>query len=309
MTSFFTALQSIGPLFLVIFAGIAVSRISKSVDEKWIDVLNNYALWIGFPALILVALSRLEWNFDLYGKLIGWNSVRLVFSIFLVLPVSALLKIKNNTRRALFLAVSFGNVAYLGIPVLRSAWGDPILPTATMISAVYLVCLFTLAIFMVEYYGEEKVHVGSLFLRLVKNPMLIAVFTGLIIAINHIPVPKIILSGLDLISNSVTGVVLFSLGLFVGRQPLGKFTEWVPVFAFSLIILFIQPFLFFLVSRNYVPVSESQAWILESAMPLGLTPYALSVKYQLDAQFISRVVVASTLMALISLPLWLVVLQ
>lgn len=307
MTAFFAALQSIGPLFLVIFAGIAVSR-NKIVDEKWIEVLNNYALWIGFPALILVALSRLEWNFDLYGKLIGWNSARLVISIFLVIPLSAALKIKNSTRRTLFLAVSFGNVAYLGIPVLRNAFGDPVLPAATMISAVYLVCLFTLGIFMVEFYGDEKIHPGLLLLRLIKNPMLIAVFIGLLIAVNHIPVPKIIMSGLDLISNSVTGVVLFSLGLFVGRQSLGKITDWVPVFAFSLVILFVQPFIFYLASRNFVPVSDSQSWILESAMPLGLTPYALSLKYNLDTQFTSRVVVASTLMALVSLPIWLVIL-
>lgn len=309
MASFFIALQSIGPLFLVIFAGIITSRNNKLVDGKWIDILNNYALWIGFPALILVALSRLEWNFDLYGKLIGWNSARLVLSILIVIPVSAILKIKNSTRRALFLAVSFGNVAYLGIPVLRSAFGDAILPAATLISAVYLVFLFTLGVFMVEFFGDEKIHIGALLLRLVKNPLLIAVFIGLLIAINHIPVPKIIMSGLDLVANSVTGVVLFSLGLFVGRQPLGKVSDWIPVFAFSLIILFVQPLIFFLVSRSFVPVSESQSWILESAMPLGLTPYALSVKYRLDTQFTSRVVVASTLMALVSLPFWLVVLQ
>jgi hypothetical protein len=309
MTAFLAALQSIGPLFLVIFAGIAVSRTHKSVDEKWIDILNNYALWIGFPALILVALSRLEWDFGLYGKLIAWNSARLVLSIFLVIPISAVLKIKNSTRRTLFLAVSFGNVAYLGIPVLRNAFGDPILPAATMISAVYLVCLFTLAVFMVEFYGDEKIHPAELLLRLVGNPMLIAVFIGLMIAVNHLSVPKIIMSGLDLIANSVTGIVLFSLGLFVGRQSLGNVADWIPVFAFSLIILLVQPLVFYWVSRSFVPVSESRSWILESAMPLGLTPYALSVKYRLDAQFTSRVVVASTLMALISLPLWLVILQ
>ncbi len=308
MASFFAALQSIGPLFLVIFAGMLVSR-NKSVDEKWIEILNNYALWIGFPALILVALSRLEWNFGLYGNLIGWNSARLVFSILIVVPISALLKTKNSTRRTLFLAVSFGNVAYLGIPVLRSAFGDGILPAATMISAVYLFWLFTLGVFMVEYYGDEKINVRTLLLKLVKNPLLIAVFLGLMTAIYHLPLPKIVMSGLDLIAGSVTGVVLFSLGLFVGRQPFGRFSDWVPVLSFSLVILFLQPLLFFLASKNFVPTAASQSWILESAMPLGLTPYALSLKYGLDTQFTSRVVVASTLLALITLPLWLVILH
>jgi predicted permease len=305
MSSFFTAFQSIAPLFLVILAGIVVSR-NKSVDQKWLEVLNNYALWIGFPALILVALSRVDWDFQVYGSLIFWNSARLVTSILVVLPISTIFRLENRMRRTLFLAVSFGNVAYLGIPVLRSAWGDQILPEATMISSVYLFWLFTLGIFMVEYFGDEKVSYQKLVLRLLTNPMLISVFIGITIAVNHIQMPKIIMSGLDLAASSVTGIVLFSLGLFVGRQSVGKLSDWIPVMAFSLIILFVLPFIFRLVTGAFIDSSASKSWILESAMPLGLTPYALCLKYNLNTEFASRVVVASTLMALVSLPVWLV---
>lgn len=307
MSSFFSAFQTIARLFLVILTGLIVSR-NKSVDSKWLEVLNNYALWIGFPALILVALSRVDWDFQVYGHLIFWNSARLVISILLVLPISKILKLENQMRRTLFLAVSFGNVAYLGIPVLRSAWGDQNLPEATMISSVYLFWLFTLGIFMVEYFGDEKISYRNLVFRLFMNPMLISVFIGIAIAVNHIQMPEIIMSGLDLAASSVTGIVLFSLGLFVGRQSIGKLSDWIPVLVFSLVILFVLPFIFRLVTGAYIKPSLSKSWILESAMPLGLTPYALCLKYNLNTDFASRVVVASTLMALVSLPVWLVVL-
>jgi predicted permease len=308
MNSIFSAFQSIGPLFLVIFVGMVVSR-SKSVNDQWLEILNNYALWIGFPALILVALSRLEWDLDLYGKLIGWNSVRIVFSMALIFPVSALLKLKNNTRRTLFLAVSYGNVAYLGIPVLRSGFGDQILPEATMISAVYVFWLFTLGILLVEYFSDQKVNLKDLFIRLGTNPLLVAVFVGLFIAVNHLQLPKIVMNGLDILASSVTAVVLFSLGLFMGKQPIGKLRDWLPVLAFSAIILLILPFLFMLILKPFVEIKMSKAWIIESAMPMGLTAYALCLKYKLNTEFASRVVVLSTLMALISLPFWLVFLK
>jgi predicted permease len=308
MTSFFSAFQSIGPLFLVIFVGMVVSR-NKSVDNQWLEILNNYALWIGFPALILVALSRLDWNLNIYGSLIAWNSARIVVPMVLVFPAAFLLKLKNNTRRTLFLAVSYGNVAYLGIPVLRSAFGDQILPEATMISAVYVFWLFTLGIFLVEYFGDHKVHTKELLLRLVTNPLLIAVFAGLFIAINHLQLPKIVMNGLDIFANSVTAVVLFSLGLFMGKQAIGKFRDWIPVVAFSFVILFILPLLFLLILKPFTDLSVSKAWIMEAAMPMGLTAYALCLKYKLNTEFASRVVVASTLLALISLPVWLVFLK
>jgi len=308
MESFFAAFQSIGPLFLVIFVGMIVSR-NKSVDNRWLEVLNNYALWIGFPALILVALSRLQWNLELYGNLIGWNSFRIVFSMLMVFPVAVILKLKNNTRRTLFLAVSYGNIAYLGIPVLKSVYGDQIMPEATMISAVYVFWLFTLGIFLVEYFGDHKVHFRELLVRLITNPLLIAVFIGLFIAVNHLQFPEIVMGGLDILAGSVTAVVLFSLGLFMGKQPIGKLRDWLPVLAFCVVILFVLPFLFMLILKPFIVPKISGAWILEAAMPMGLTAYALCLKYRLNTEFASRAVFLSTLLALLSLPLWFVFLQ
>jgi predicted permease len=287
---------------------MVVSR-NKSVDNRWLEILNNYALWIGFPALILVALSRLQWNMDLYGNLVICNSMRIVIAMLMVIPVSILLKLKNSTRRTLFLAVSYGNVAYLGIPVLRGAYGDQILPEATMISAVYVFWLFTLGIFLVEYFGDEKISFRNLIIRLITNPLLIAVFIGLFIAVNHIQLPKIIMTGLDIFANSVTAVVLFSLGLFMGKQPIGRLRDWWSVFTFSVLILIVLPLIFFLITKPFVDLSVSRAWILEAAMPMGLTAYALCQKYRLNIEFASRIVVLSTLLALLTLPFWLVFLK
>lgn len=308
MSSVLTAFQAICPLFLVIFIGIGFGR-KKPDCRQWIDILNNYALWIGFPALILVALSRLQWNMNLYGNLVFWNSFRIVLAILLVLPISKLLKIKNDTRRMLFLAVSYGNVAYLGIPILKSSYGEQILPEATMISAVYVFWLFTLGIFMVEFYGVGKVNYRELFIRLATNPLLLAVLIGLTIALNEWKLPQVFQSGLDILANSVTAVVLFSLGLFIGNQPIGKIREWIPVTAFSLVILFVLPAVFWLITQPFIDQKTSRTWILEASMPMGLTAYALCIKYNLNSQFAARTVVVSTLLAMLSLPFWLVFLK
>jgi predicted permease len=95
----------------------------------------------------------------------------------------------------------------------------------------------------------------------------------------------------------------------MGKQPIGKLRDWLPVLAFSFVILFVLPFLFMLVLKPYTDFEISKAWILEAAMPMGLTAYALCLKYNLNTGFASRAVVASTLLALLSLPFWLVFLK
>ena len=55
MGALLTAFNAVLPLFLVIFAGIVFSR-TKTAGEIWVSVLNNYALKVGLPALVIASL-------------------------------------------------------------------------------------------------------------------------------------------------------------------------------------------------------------------------------------------------------------
>ncbi|WP_321290026.1 AEC family transporter [uncultured Sunxiuqinia sp.] len=307
MQNYLLSFVTVLPLFLAVLAGLLFSR-TKSFKKEWIDVLNDYALWIGFPALILVALFKLDVPLSAYLGFIGWNSAYIVFSMLLAFPVAKVFRLSTNTLRTLVLAFSFGNVSYLGIPVLVNVYGESILAESTLISAIYLFWLFTLGIVLVELKGEETVKVSQVAKRLLTNPLLIAVFLGLFVSVFNIEMPQVLIESLDLFAMSVTAVVLFSLGLFLGSHPLGKLKEWLPVAAFSVAILFLLPVLFLAVVKLAGVSFDMRSSVLEAAMPMGLTPYVLSVKYNLNASFASKVVVLSTVLSVLTLPLWIQIL-
>ena len=307
MESFYIALKTISPLFLVILTGVAFSR-HKSVGDNWVKILNDYALLIGFPALIFSALAKTRIDFQEFGNLIVFNSAYIIISIFLAFPIAGILKLNVQTKRTLFLALCFGNVSYLGIPVLQNTYGDGILPDATIISAVYLVWLFTLCIYMVEKFGNERQGWLQQLKSFVTNPMLISVFLGILVSVLDIHISPIIMKTADMFAMSVTALVLFSLGIFLGNQPVGNIREWIPVAGFSITILLILPFLFYLIVGQFFENIHYRSWVLEAAMPMGLTPYVLSAKYGLNTSFASKVVVLSTILATLSLPLWIYIL-
>ena len=308
MQNYWQSFSAVLPVFLVILAGLFFSR-TKSFKKEWIDVLNDYALWIGFPALILVALFQLDVPLSSYLDLVGWNSAYIVFCMLLAFPVARIFHLGTTTMRTLVLVFSFGNVAYLGIPVLLNVYGEEILAESTLLSTVYLFWLFTLGIMLVEVFGEESVKLVTVIKRLAGNPLLLAVLFGLFISVLKIEVPEILMKSLDLFASSVTAIVLFSLGLFLGTYHLGNWKAWLPVLAFSLTILLVLPFLYWMViCLSGVPF-DARASILDAAMPMGLTPYVLSVKYRLNASFAARVVVLTTMLSVITLPLWIEILQ
>lgn len=303
MNSLLIAFSTIAPLFLIIFIGIAFSK-HKSVNESWIKILNDYALWIGFPALIFAALVKTDINFTLFGPLIAYNSAYIIFSILLAFPVASIFKLDTKTKQTLFFAFAFGNVSYLGIPVLQNTYGNAILPQATMISAVYLFWLFTLCIYLVERYSDTKQTTIQQIKSLITNPLLVAVFAGIVFSVLKIKIPAIMMQSIDMFASSVTAIILLSLGIFLGTQPLGRFHDWKPALGFSLLIMIALPLLFFGIILNFAEEHDYRSWILEAAMPMGLTPYVLSAKYGLNTSFASKVVVVSTVLAIFILPFW-----
>ena len=306
MSSFYLAVKSILPLFLIIFTGIGMVRI-KAVHAGWVDVLNKYALWIGLPSLIFVALVRLDFRFSEYAALICSNSVYLVCCTLLAFPVSALFKTSLKTKRTLFLLLGYGNISYLGIPLISNALGVDALGSAILISAIYPFWMFTLAIVLIEITGHEKIQIVSVLKRLVTNPLLISVFLGILASYLRIPGQSALMKTFDLFGQSVTAVVLFSLGIFLGSQQIGSRREWWPVLVLSLVILLILPGLFyFLAKGSGMTTVQLRSSVLDAAMPMGLTAYAMTEQYQLNALLTGRLVFLSTLLAAIVLPFWIV---
>ena len=304
MIHFLLALKTVAPLFLIILAGILFSR-TRASSPDWVNILNKYALYIGFPALVVASLMHLDSGEQSYSKLILVNSIYIISCIVLAFPVGRVFRFSQKTRRTLFLILPFGNIAYLGIPVLQNALGDQILPAAAIISAVFVFWMLTLALILVELSGEETPHLKKLAINLIQNPLLVSVFVGMAIVMFHIELPEFISKTISFFADSVTAVVLFSLGIFLGMQNIGKLREWYRVFAFVVATMLFLPFIYFLGLKTTGMNPEFlRASVIDAAMPLGLTPYAISLQYKLDTKLAARIVVLGTLLSVLILPLW-----
>ncbi len=309
MGPFLIALNSVLPLFLIILAGLLFSR-TKVASDAWIDILNKYALWIGLPALVVNGMLKLEVIDRAVVELIVYNSLFIVSCILLAYPIKKIFGFSNQRRQTLFFVFSYGNVAYLGIPVLQNVIGEGVLPVASFLAALYVFWLLTMALVLVEFHGNKTFNASQLTLRLLKSPLLISVIAGIALVAFSIRLPLVIEKTISLFAGSVTAVVLFSLGIFIGYQKRGTLKEWGQSAVFAVFIMLILPLVYWFLLRNSgLPNNYLNASILDAAMPLGLTSYALSHQYKLDTPFVARLVVMSTFLAIFNIPLWVVILN
>jgi predicted permease len=296
----------IAPLFLIIFASALLQKF-KGLGDNWGKILNEFALNIGLPVLIFSVLAKASFSFSTEAPLVFANSLFVILSFVLIVIIGKIFRIKKQMFLTLFICSAFGNTAYLGIPVLTQVSGTQVLPIASLIVAVYLFWIFTIGVGYMDYSTDKnKKHVVKNILKnITKNPLLIAVVLGIIIGSTKIPLPGILIQSLDMITASVTPTVLIVIGLFIGKLKIGKLSEWSPIFLFSVGTLILLPagFYFGAILFGAAP-SHFSTSIIEAAMPLAITPFALADKYKLNKKFIARAIVLSTILSVFSLPFW-----
>jgi len=296
----------IAPLFLIIFASAILQKI-KNVGDQWEHVLNSFALNIGLPALIITALSKATFSFASQANLIIANSLFLIGGFIIAFVLCKVLRLHKKLFRTIFICLAFGNVAYLGIPILVQISGEAVLSKTSLIIAIYLFWIFTIGIGYLDFsqHKQKSDAVKNVFKNLVKNPLLISVALGILIAYFGLKIPGIIMKSLNMVAASVTPVVLVVIGIFIGKSKIGKISEWIPIVAFSIVTLIVLPTLFYYGVKLFgFSTSDFSESIIEAAMPLAITPFALADKFNLHKKFIARSIVLSTILSIISIPFW-----
>lgn len=299
-------LELIVPIFLLIAAGV-VLKLSKIADDTWVEVLNRYGLYIGFPSLIFLNLIGLAPE-DLTAKAAVFivNAAMLIFIMLAALGIASLLKLPQKTANTLMIASFFGNVAYLGYPVITSVYPQSGAET-TIIISIYSLILFSLGIFILEMRRHHRESVLEIFIGIVRNPFIVAIVLGFTFLFLDWEVPGAVHAALTMISQSASPVVLVSLGVFLARKIPFR-SIWKPALAVSAVRLLLAPALFYMIAGIAGTVGLYQVTILEAAMPLAITPFALSSMYPLDRSLTVTVIFITSVSSLLTLPLWILLL-
>ncbi|HLC47179.1 MAG TPA: AEC family transporter [Candidatus Nanoarchaeia archaeon] len=294
-------LSTIAPVFLIIALG-AVIRALRLADERWVDTLNKLGLYVAFPALIFSSLTSMDSAQQaLDYRLFFINAGILAAIMLLILIISWMGGIRAQLRNTYLLCAIFGNVAYIGLPYISSA-----LPgsegNVSLIAASYLAIVFTLGLIILEVSIKGNRHAMKVLEHILKNPLLIAVILGLLVAQYRIPLPVFFTSTVKMLAVGASPLVLLALGIFLVKKL--RFDRDMAHAAFMTALkLAALPFLFILVSRSLLGEISFTIPIIEAGMPVAVTVFALSEKYPLEKTMIMYAIIISTVLSAITLPL------
>lgn len=257
-------------------------------------VLN--VLWAGELGLESVRIALTAAAIVVLGMFLGWLAARY-------------LKAPAAITGAMILAAAFPNATYMGLPVLDSVLGAP--GRSIAIQFDYFACtpiLLTIGALIAQHYGHGSAQEPA-WRRLLRVPPLLAAVLAVALNASGLAPPAWLLGILELLGAGVVPLMLLSLGMSLTVAAVQRSTAVyaLPVLATQLVVLPLAA-----IGLTGLLNLESTArlgTILEAAMPSMVFGIIFCDRYGLDARFYSLTVTVSTVLSLLTLPLWLFVLQ
>lgn len=286
VTLVLTVLEIVAPVFLLGAIGFAWVRLGF---EYRIQFVTQMAMTLSVPCLIFTALMETEID----PKALTTVSLAAIVAYAGVTVASALLVAVMRIDRRTFLApIIFGNTGNLGLPLALFAFGDEGLGFAVVIFAIMAIYSFTAGIWMVAGGGSP--------LKVLREPLVAATVLGLVFLWQDWQTPLFLTNTLTLIGQMAIPLMLITLGVAVARLAPGGLGRalWLSL-AKAVICVAIAWTAGRWFALDPVPFA---VLVLQVATPVAVTSYLLAQKYGAEADAVAGLVVVSTLLSVLLIP-------
>ena len=307
--------MAIGQVMLTLFAIVVVGYIAGkwgymggTFDKK----LSKVVIDITCPALILSSAMTGELPDRRYIlPLLGISVLTYVLLTGVALLLPRFLTKKKDDEGVIGFAMMFGNVGFMGYPIVASIFGHEAVFYAAVLNVVNTFTVFTVGTMLIvgknlESTVEEKEMSQKKMLRkvLYSTPMLSAYLTMLIVALEIKDIPEFISQPLTMIGNITVPAALLIIGSSMSQLPLRALLGNGTIYATTLMRLAILPvgihYLMTLLGFSSFVVGINTVVI---AMPVATYGTILCLRHGKDTTLITEVTFITTLLAMISIPL------
>ncbi len=203
-----------------------------------------------------------------------------------------LLKASRLNVQTYLPSVTWGNAAYLGIPLVIFVFGRRAVGYAAAFSAISLV--FNMALVALITASRE-----GAFSRIC-NPLILSVVAGVSVRFLRLDIPPSILMSVQLLGTMAVPMTLMLVGASLARlRPVALARG----FVFSVLRIGAGAGVAIVIASMFdLPEPARSVLILQCAMPVAMTSYVVAQKWGNDPEEIAGLVAISTWTSLISIP-------
>ncbi|KGH31491.1 MULTISPECIES: AEC family transporter [Comamonas] len=310
-----SAVAALLPVIALIGAGFGLARVGL-VRQAAVKDMSNLVFLLLLPSLLFRTMAQVH-----IGEL-DYRPIGVYFLSAIIVFVTTMLVYGFNTLAAARgLASMFSNAAMIGVPLVGLAFGEQGLVTLFTLISVHALVLLTAATMVFELASSREQHVdeahnkrsmGRTVWQAVRNsiihPVPLPILAGLLWSLTGWPLPDVLDTSLKMLGSAMGPMALLLVGITLAYTRIGAY--WRPAMRITLVKSLVHPLMFLVC-----------AWILQlrgpamgvmlicSALPVGANALLFTQRYRVAEDEVVASIALSTLMALVTMPLLLMLLH
>lgn len=172
-------------------------------------------------------------------------------------------------------------------------------------TSIFLIpmCIVMWSVGTTYFVAGETVEKRKTIKNVLTHPCLVAIYLGHLCMVTQVQLPSVILNSVKYIGNCNSALTMFIVGTILTDAPLKSIVSRDTV-KFSLLRLALLPAAALGVGLLHLEPTALGGSVLMTGMPAGATAAIFAAKYGSDAPFAARNVVFTTLLSMLTLPLW-----
>ena len=301
------------PVFLVIGTGY-LSIWRQWLSAKSIDSLTSFAQNFAIPCLLFYAIAKIEISehFNLWLLLSFYISALTCFTIGFL---AAHFYFKRSKEEAICIGFSclFSNSLLLGLPITENAYGSTALgPNYAIIAFHAPFCYFIGILSMELCQSSNKISnftnvLSNIFNLVCKNPLIFAIFLGLVVNTFGIPIPSPIWNSLSIIKNAALPTALFALGgALYQYRPAG---DGLTICFIIFVSIILHPALvYFAGISSPLNVEQLRSAVITAAMAPGINAFLFASTYKKAQRVVASSILLGTLATVVTASIWILIL-
>jgi hypothetical protein len=299
--NFQVVITQIISLFLLIAVGYFLRR-SKHLDQKETGAISKLLLDLILPAMLISSLQ-----IDITAKMLGdfinlflyWIAFYLIL-IVLATVITKLFPISRDKKVVLKFFLIFGNVGYMGLPVIDVIFPENGIFFGSIGVVVFNIFLWTYgASLFLRNNDNKKINLRDIF-----NNGVIAIIIGLFLMLTGIKLPTTIMTAVDMLANATFPLSMLVIGSGLAQIKITGIFKDLNIISYSALKLLLIPAAALMI-LNLFNISDPVRTILvlQIAMPAAANGVIFAERYEGNYIFAAESLFLSTLMAALSIPL------
>lgn len=289
-------------LFALVVVGYAIGKLGYlggDFDRR----LSRLVINVTCPALILSSAMTGELpdrRFILPLLLISVITYILLTAVAFLLP--RYLTKRRDEEGVIGFALMFGNVGFMGYPVVASIFGHEAVFYAAVLNVVNTFAVFTVGTMLITGRGEVG---GERFQKkvLYSTPMLAAYLTMGIVALEIDDIPGAISQPLTMLGNITVPAALLIIGSSMSQLSLRSMLGNLTVYLTTALRLVVLPLgVYYLTKAMGFSDEVVNINTVVIAMPVATYGTILCLKYEKDTTMITEVTFVTTLLSMLTIP-------